>query len=56
MSGASGAAALVAGDLVVMADDGHLLHYARVGWLAAGATVLAIVLAWSLHRAKVIRP
>ena len=56
MSGASGAAALVAGCVVVKSGEGHLLHYERVGWLAAMATVLAIALAWSLQRAKVNLP
>ncbi len=47
---ASGAAALIAGAMVVKEADGRLLHYDRIGWLAAVCTVLMIGLA------AIIRP
>jgi predicted MFS family arabinose efflux permease len=41
----SGLAATTAGLIIGRAPDGALTHYGSVGWLAAGCTVLCIVLA-----------
>jgi predicted MFS family arabinose efflux permease len=45
----SGVAAYVAGLIIGRADDGTLTRYGWVGWLAAGFTLLAIVLAWRIR-------
>ena len=52
MSAASGFAALVAGALVTKADDGRILHYPRVGWLAAACTLASVALAWTIVKAR----
>jgi predicted MFS family arabinose efflux permease len=41
----SGAAAMTAGTIIGNAPDGTLTHYGAVGWLAVGATLVAIALA-----------
>lgn len=48
----SGLAALVSGSMLGHDSAGRLLHYNRVGYLAAGATVLAIAIAWCLERRR----
>ena len=45
----SGVAAYVAGLVIGRAGDGTLTRYGWVGWLAAGFTLLAIVLARRIH-------
>ncbi len=44
-----GMAAQVAGFLVTKSADGRIEHYPRVGWLAAGFTVLAIIIALTMR-------
>ena len=51
--GASAAANLVAGALVTRDAAGHLVGYARVGWLAVGGFLLTLILA---HRLRVAAP
>ena len=48
---AMGMAAQIAGRLVTKTTDGSILHYPRVGWLAAGFTLLAIVIALTIRPA-----
>jgi predicted MFS family arabinose efflux permease len=48
MSGATGAAALIAGFLVTKTADGSIQNYPRAGWLATFCTIMAILLAWSI--------
>lgn len=45
----SGLAALVSGLMLGHDAAGRLVHYERVGYLAAGATLLAIALAWNIE-------
>ncbi len=46
-----GAASVVSGLVIVKdAGTGFLLHYDTVGWLAAGASLVAVWLAWQLKR------
>ena len=45
---AMGLAAQMAGYLVTKAADGRIEHYPRVGWLAAGFTIVAIVIALTI--------
>jgi predicted MFS family arabinose efflux permease len=45
----SGVAAYVAGLIIGRAADGTLTRYGWVGWLAAGFTLLAMVLAWRIR-------
>jgi hypothetical protein len=48
----SGLANLVAGALVATeASSGRLVGYGRVGWVAVGAFVLTVALAWRLRAA-----
>ncbi len=51
--GASAAANLVAGALVTRDAAGHLVGYARVGWLAVGGFLLTLILA---HRLRAAAP
>lgn len=44
-----GLAAQLAGFLVTKAADGRIEHYAQVGWIATGFTVLAVVLALTMR-------
>ena len=46
-----GLASSVAGMIVVQADDGHLLHYDRLGYVVVGAMTLVIALMYPIHRA-----
>jgi predicted MFS family arabinose efflux permease len=48
---AMGLAAQLSGLLVIKAADGHLDHYPRVGWIAAGCTAFAIILSFTLKPA-----
>jgi MFS transporter, DHA1 family, inner membrane transport protein len=48
---ASGIANLIAGALVTREATGRLAGYGRVGWLAVGAFVLTVALAWRLRSA-----
>jgi len=49
---ASGIASVLAGALITReASSGRLVGYPRVGWLAVGAFVLTVVLAWRLRSA-----
>ena len=50
---AMGLATQLAGVLVIKAADGHLEHYPRVGWIAAGCTVAALLLSFTLKPAVV---
>jgi len=45
----SGVAAYIAGLIIGRAGDGTLTRYGWVGWLSAGFTLLAILLAWRIH-------
>jgi len=45
----SGVATFVAGLIIGRAADGTLTRYDWVGWLSAGCTLLAILLAWRIH-------
>jgi len=45
----SGAAAFIAGLIIGRAGDGTLTRFGWVGWLAAGCTLLAILLAWRIR-------
>ena len=45
----SGVAAYIAGLIIGRAGDGTLTRYGWVGWLAAGFTLLAILLAWHIR-------
>lgn len=51
--GSSAAANLVAGALITRDAAGHLVGYARVGWLAVGGFLLTLVLA---HRLRAAAP
>jgi predicted MFS family arabinose efflux permease len=53
---AMGLAAQVAGHLVTKAADGSIQHYPRVGWLAAGCTLLAIAIALTIRPAPLQSP
>ena len=46
---AMGLAAQVAGHLVTKAEDGSIEHFPRVGWLAAGFTMVAVALALTIR-------
>ena len=46
---AMGLAAQIAGHLVIKAADGSIEHYPRVGWLAAGFTMVAIAVALTIR-------
>lgn len=56
MSLGTGAAAQLAGWLVVKAPDQHLEHFSRVGWIAAGFTLLAIIVSTTLKPAAEKKP
>lgn len=43
-----GAASFISGLIIVEGSSGELLHYGTVGWVAAGASVVAVLLAWRL--------
>ena len=45
----SGMATFVAGLIIGRAADGTLTRYDWVGWLSAGCTLIAILLAWRIH-------
>lgn len=47
---AAGVASLVAARIVVQDSQGHLLHYAQVGYFSATATLLCVWAAWQMHR------
>ncbi len=49
MSLGTGAAAQLAGVLVTKAPDEHLEHFSRVGWIAAGFTLLAIIVSTTIQ-------
>lgn len=49
----SGLAALVSGMMLGHDGAGRLLHYDRVGYVAVGATLLALLLAWRIDRLRV---
>ena len=46
---AMGLAAQIAGHLVTKAADGSIEHYPRVGWLAAGFTMVAVAVALTIR-------
>ncbi|MEZ0370994.1 MAG: MFS transporter [Candidatus Sericytochromatia bacterium] len=48
---AAGVASLVAAQIVVKDVHGHLLHYEKVGYLSAAASLLCIWAAWRMSRA-----
>ncbi len=52
---AMGMAAQIAGRLVTKAPDGSIVNYPRVGWLAAGFTLLAIAIAMTIRSAPLQR-
>lgn len=45
-----GAAAWVAGMLVVQTPTGFLDHYSRLGWVVAAAMLITLPLMWNVHR------
>jgi predicted MFS family arabinose efflux permease len=45
-----GVASMVAGLIVVQSSDGHIQHYDTLGWVAAVAMALTMVLMFNVHR------
>ena len=51
----SGIASFVAGKMITQGPGGELLGYSAVGYLACGATLLTVALAFRLSRSKTVR-
>ncbi len=51
-----GVAAVLAGSLVVQTPDGHLDHFARIGYVVAGASLITLFLMYRIHRAVPDKP
>jgi predicted MFS family arabinose efflux permease len=50
-----GIASVVAGHIVVLAADGKLEHFDRIGWVVAGASLVALTLLWRLQAGRSAR-